>query len=137
MCAHDARHLKRTNAQSLAPQVAHVAKYFARTFFRHFRLYSYLYSSPQDVAESTAELLVSSAPRFFIGGSNQVGHRSLLNKTSVMSLIHPHTCSHDPHRWRLRSFHPLTTRCPSLNTSKHWTTSGCWRRLLLQVCFFF
>jgi hypothetical protein len=40
-------------------QVAHVAQYFARTFFRHFRLYSFLFSTPQDLAESSASLLVS------------------------------------------------------------------------------
>ncbi|KAF5827682.1 flagellar C1a complex subunit C1a-32-domain-containing protein [Dunaliella salina] len=42
-------------------QVAQVAQYFARTFFRHFRLYSYLYSTPQDIIESNASLLVETA----------------------------------------------------------------------------
>uniref|UniRef100_A0A7S0R2Q0 Uncharacterized protein n=1 Tax=Chlamydomonas leiostraca TaxID=1034604 RepID=A0A7S0R2Q0_9CHLO len=42
-------------------QVAGVARFFARTFFRHFRLYARVFSSEQELTEGGAALLVETA----------------------------------------------------------------------------
>jgi len=39
-------------------QVARIGAFFARTFFRHYRLYAYCFSQEQDLTEYSAELLV-------------------------------------------------------------------------------
>ncbi len=42
-----------------AAQVAAIARFFTRTFFRHWRLYSHCLRQPQEVSECTVNLLVS------------------------------------------------------------------------------
>mmetsp|Transcript_21978 Transcript_21978/g.37605 ORF Transcript_21978/g.37605 Transcript_21978/m.37605 type:complete len:307 (+) Transcript_21978:95-1015(+) len=42
-------------------QVAAVAHFMARTLFRHWRLYAYVFSQPQDLSEHTQGLLVETA----------------------------------------------------------------------------
>ncbi len=44
------------------PQVAAVAHFMARTFFRHWRLYAYVFSHSQELSECTQGLLVRFAP---------------------------------------------------------------------------